>query len=115
MSREDALREVLALLEKATPGRWYAWDRGVGYHLALDPDGNELLPDGMRTDLTEPDANAIAAAVNFLRKHGPALLSGGKDAVNGMRCTDCGTTGTVYFMCQACSHGNYPTTPEPRA
>lgn len=75
------LERVLELVEKATPGEWFAWDRGVGWHIALDPDGQELLPDGMRTDLGRAeDAAAIAAAVNFLREHGRTLLEAMRDA-----------------------------------
>src|SRR5690349_8747400 len=55
----------------ATPGPWYAWDRGVGYMIALDPDGDRVLPEAMRTDLARAgDAEFIAKA----RSDVPALL-----------------------------------------
>lgn len=73
-----ALRECEALLAKATPGEWFAWDRGcdvLGCHLALDPEGDDFLPSGMRADLTMKDAIAIAATVNTLRAHLPTILA----------------------------------------
>lgn len=55
----------------ATPGAWHAWDRGVGWLIALDPDGRTPLPEGGRTDLARrEDAEAIAWAHNHL----PSLL-----------------------------------------
>lgn len=72
LDRLDQLRA------EATPGPWFAWDRGVGWHLAVeDPDGPtndeygrpELLPEGDRTDLARgEDAALIVAAVNDLPK-----------------------------------------------
>lgn len=66
--------DLTAIRERAnnaTNGPWYAWDRGVGWHIALDPDGDVRLPEGMRTDLAlEADAVFIAHA----RKDIPKLL-----------------------------------------
>lgn len=67
------LDELDTLQEKATPGPWWAWNRGVGWHLAVeDPTGIDhlpgrphLVPEGGRTDLGRgEDAAFIVAAVN---------------------------------------------------
>lgn len=61
-------REKLAA---ATNGEWFAWDRGVGYMIALDPDGDRVLPEGGRTDLgRREDAELIA----WMRNNLEALL-----------------------------------------
>lgn len=74
------LDELDAAREAATPGPWFAWDRGVGWHLAVeDPTGvnhlpgrPHLVPEGSRTDLARAeDAALIVAAVNAL----PVLTS----------------------------------------
>lgn len=77
------LGEVVAALEKATPGPWqskdpYLWDEIIG-----DIDG----PDDMQyhcTDVAQAfgraDATAIVAAVNFLRTHHAALAAMVADA-----------------------------------
>ena len=63
----------------ATDGPWWAWDRNVGFIIALgtpadiDAHGRPLaeLPDGMRTDIgRQEDAEFIAAA----RQNVPLLL-----------------------------------------
>jgi hypothetical protein len=60
----DSLEEAR---KAATPGPWFAWDRGVGWMIALDPGGDRVLPEGMRTDLArQEDAALIVAAVNAL-------------------------------------------------
>ena len=64
--------ELRGLAEKATPGPWSVYDRGVGYMIALD-DGvwKRRLPKSFRTDLgRREDAELIVAAVNAL----PELL-----------------------------------------
>lgn len=73
-----ALSEVLALLEKATPGEWTA--DGVE---AIAPDDCDLHSlaefqhgSGCRLeDEAEANSAAACASVNFLRQHGPALLA----------------------------------------
>lgn len=87
MTTERELAEVLALLEKATPGEWAAYERG---DYGLGPEGSIEGADGddveckvrppydestIRGEVMWRDAAAICAAVNFIRKHGPALLS----------------------------------------
>jgi hypothetical protein len=67
----DLTPETIAHLRELdaarTQGTWFAWDRGVGWHLALDPDGDHLLPEGMRTDLGHSaDAEFIAGAANHM-------------------------------------------------
>ncbi|MET8648498.1 hypothetical protein [Nocardia aurea] len=65
------LAELRALSAAATAGPWFAWDRGVGYMITLDEDGNRRLPEGGRTDLGHrPDAELIARMRNEL----PGLL-----------------------------------------
>lgn len=55
----------------ATHAPWFVWDRGVGYLLALDPNGDRLLPEGLRTDFgLREDAELAVWARNRL----PALL-----------------------------------------
>lgn len=70
-----ALSEVMALLEKATPGEWshaaeYGWNIATDNY---DPMSRVGASVGMA--LWPKDAYAICAAVNFLRQHGPALLA----------------------------------------
>lgn len=68
------VEQLRGLLERATPGPWFAYDRGVGYEIALDEPGDtypRTLPEGLKTSLGRAeDAELIAAAVNAL----PALL-----------------------------------------
>ena len=69
----DAIR---ARADAATQGPWWAWDRGVGFEIAVGApaeDGRPVdrLPDAMRTDIgRREDAEFIAAA----RTDVPALL-----------------------------------------
>jgi hypothetical protein len=69
------LDQLDALHAAATPGPWFAWDRGVGWHIATEdpapvqhlPGRPTLLPEGLRTDLGQrADAELIVAAVNVL-------------------------------------------------
>lgn len=81
-----ALAEVLALLEKATPGEITTYDANDGdgwpprplwcvKNADYDSDSDDANPLHACIDYGgKEDADAIAAAVNFLRKHGPALL-----------------------------------------
>jgi len=64
----DAIRK---LADAATDGPWWAWDRGVGYVIALGEPSDvdkynrpaRELPEGMRTDIgRREDAAFIAAA-----------------------------------------------------
>ncbi|WP_280320045.1 hypothetical protein [Nocardia wallacei] len=67
----DLISEGREKLAAATPGPWFAWDRGVGYMLALDPNGDVVLPEGSRTDLgRREDAEAIA----WMRNNLPEIL-----------------------------------------
>ena len=67
------------LREAATAGPWWAWDRGVGWHIVTEDPATVgrgsvpvTLPEGMRTDLARgEDAALIVAAVNAL----PDLLA----------------------------------------
>lgn len=65
------LDEIRARVDAATGGQWWAWDRGVGWHIAVGEatDRDEygrperLLPEGMRTDIGRAeDAEFIAHA-----------------------------------------------------
>lgn len=62
---------IEARANAATEGPWWAWDRGVGYVIALGEPGDvdeynrprRELPEGMRTDIgREADAVFVAAA-----------------------------------------------------
>lgn len=81
----DSLAQVVALLDRATPGEWFS-----DQHCPCN-EGREANPDVSlwgSDGITETficniafdwsraaDAEACAAAVNFLREHGPALLA----------------------------------------
>ncbi|MGN2244886.1 hypothetical protein ACFWZU_15435 [Frateuria sp. GZRR33] len=86
----DELEKIVALSEKATPGPWESASRGRYYvgqqedeasvHGADDADIDEVsnvaplhLADTIRGDCYKPDADLIAASVNFIRTHAPAL------------------------------------------
>ena len=59
------LNAIKARWAAATPGPWFAWDRGVGcgWYIALDPEKYRRLPPGIRTDIgRREDAEAIAHA-----------------------------------------------------
>lgn len=71
------LSDVLALLEKATPGNWY-YVQGHGWCCKSDtvPYAVPVIRDASTYDgPPSDDERAIRFAVNFLRKHGPALLA----------------------------------------
>lgn len=71
-SPADWLRECLALLEKATLGQWQAGSCDGGWDAVRESGGQVLC----KLSLNHPaNADAIAAAVNFLRDHGPALAT----------------------------------------
>lgn len=74
------LRDVMALLEKATEGKWkadkddvYSEDGGVGNIVC------ERTEWPVSSEKWPGNAAAIAAAVNFLRKHGESLLAETED------------------------------------
>lgn len=84
----DDLREVMGLLGKATPG---PWERGRGgkYEPATSVYCDDALGSIVATcahstnvlvtrESEAANAALIAAAVNFLRQHGPALLAAAK-------------------------------------
>ena len=70
----ETLAELRRLLERATPGPWHAWDRGIGYEVHTEVEHNPIrcdpLNSGFRETFGGPDAQLIVAAVNAL----PALL-----------------------------------------
>ena len=66
----DSLAQVQELLGRATPGVLTCSDGPHGYQHRIS-DG--FL--GVCDVFASSDAAAIAAAVNFLRTHGPALLA----------------------------------------
>jgi hypothetical protein len=73
------LRRLDETHQKATPGVWFAWDRGVGWHLCTEDPAAvgrgsvpATLPEGMRTDLARgEDAAAIVSDHNAV----PALVA----------------------------------------
>lgn len=70
----DSLAQVQELLGRATPGEWHAECYCDG--AAIVQPGRGEIPMGNKVD-GEPDmedAEAIAAAVNWLREHGPELM-----------------------------------------
>lgn len=78
----DALRVVVGLAEKATPGPWTAEGADVSaHHVAADPrlqywvceDMNGDTRHGAISGRPTDNAETIAAAVNFIREHGAAL------------------------------------------
>ena len=66
--------ELRRLLERATPGPWHAWDRGIGYEVHTEAEHNPIRCVSLNSEFREtfrgPDARLITAAVNAL----PALL-----------------------------------------
>ena len=66
--------ELRRLLERATPGPWHAWDRGIGYEVHTEAEHNPIHCVSLNSEFRETfrgtDARLIAAAVNAL----PALL-----------------------------------------
>ena len=77
MTQDRELAEVLALLEKATPGEW-RWSMNgniVPEQYADDCEIAAVYSEHMDDIGIPANAQAIIAAVAFLRKHGPALLS----------------------------------------
>lgn len=110
----DAIR---ARVEAATPGPWFAWSRGVGWLIGLDPDANQCIPGGFRTDIArEADAEFIAHA----RTDVPALLAEVEqlraqwDAVLALHRPD-GGVGGPGAMCVECTadFGTPAEDPEP--
>jgi hypothetical protein len=70
----EALGEVLALVEKATPGELQASETDGYFCVHRDittPGGAGFLTDSEAWKME--DAEAVAAAINFLRQHGAAL------------------------------------------
>jgi hypothetical protein len=72
----EKLAELRWLLERATPGPWHAWDRGIGYEVHTEAEHNPIHCVSLNSEFRETfrgtDARLIAAAVNAL----PALLDG---------------------------------------
>lgn len=70
----DRLDQLEQARAAATPGPWWAWDRGVGWHIVTEDPATVgrgsvpvTLPEGTRTDLARrEDAELIVAAVNAL-------------------------------------------------
>lgn len=71
------LARVMGLLEKATPGKWR---KAIGW--VRDEHGTKLIDCGQYTTLDD-DGEAIAAAINFLRQHGPEIAETFKETPNG--------------------------------
>src|SRR3546814_1091359 len=79
-----ALEACLALLEKATEGEWEVvqgdeWTTDIGTPEGEYEDGRKrhwnVASVNRRRDEWEANRQLIAAAVNLLRTHGPALLA----------------------------------------
>ena len=81
----DELEKIVALSEKATPGEWGTDYRKTARGYAqevFDADGSTIatmawhavpLNETTTTTDREPNAQLIAACVNFLRTHAPAI------------------------------------------
>lgn len=81
----DELEKIVALSEKATPGEWGTDYRKTARGFAqevFDADGSTIatmawhavpLNETTTTTDREPNAQLIAACVNFLRTHAPAI------------------------------------------
>jgi hypothetical protein len=81
----DDLREVMGLLGRATPG---PWEWSVNGNIVPIPYGDTEIAavySEHDDDRAPANAEAIIAAVAFLRQHGPALLEmmGRDDARSG--------------------------------
>lgn len=81
-SLRDSLAQVQELLVRATPGEWRAGFMHDGEFIESTTDGGALQKgDGSFLAVSKTangynyqDAKAIAAAVNWLREHGPELM-----------------------------------------
>lgn len=74
----DSLAQVVELLGRATPGEWRSHDAPRGYITTITAGETSVAfatNEAASIEQQNDDANAIAAAVNFLRTHGPALLA----------------------------------------
>lgn len=73
-----------ALAAAATPGPWFVYDRGVGYFISVDPDGDHgdtLLSEGMRGGFgSASDAAYVAAASPDVVRRLIADVTGYRDA-----------------------------------
>lgn len=72
-----ALSEVMALLEKATPGEW-RWSMNgniVPQEYTQDCEIAAVYTEHDELNTEPANSAAICASVNFLRQHGPALLA----------------------------------------
>lgn len=67
MTLRDSLAQVQELLGRATPGEFRTF--GESLHTGISRD-NEWMAEMWNED----DAQAIAAAVNWIREHGPELM-----------------------------------------
>lgn len=105
-----ALAEVLEKLERATPGPWEC-GAGKAYEPATTVYCDDALGSAVATcahsmtalipaSQEKANAEAIVAAVNFLREHGPALLM---DAGDGWRSIESAPkTGPVILANSEC-------------
>ena len=92
----EKLAELRRLLERATPGPWHAWDRGIGYEVHAEVEHNPIhcvpLNSEFRETFRGTDARLIVAAVNAL----PGLLDAAaeRDALAAkVGCPDVAATG----------------------
>lgn len=80
----EELARVLALLEKTSRGEWSVLpDNG---EFVITSDGRPFVAtvhSGKFDDTTEANAQSIAAAINFLRKHGAHIAETFKETPNG--------------------------------
>ena len=100
----EKLAELRWLLERATPGPWHAWDRGIGYEVHTEAEHNPIRCVSLNSEFREtfrgPDARLIVAAVNAL----PALLDGAAErdalaaAVERVRALPVGPPSGGYYM-----------------
>ena len=108
----EKLAELRWLLERATPGPWHAWDRGIGYEVHTEAEHNPIRCVSLNSEFREtfrgPDARLIVAAVNAL----PALLDAAaeRDALAAAveRVRELHKPEGIHRFCSMCAYRPYP-------
>ena len=81
------LARVMELLERATQGEWHRateCDDACCWHLFNSPIyGGQECTGISAPEMSQDDAAAIVAAINFLRQHGPEIAETFKETPNG--------------------------------
>ena len=104
----EALEEVLALAELATPGQWEheKEEHDIGRGMTMlksvvrQVGGENIIRLGYPSD----DCSLIAAAVNLIRTHGPALLA----SLSATAAGDAPVVPSDHWYCPHCNAAVHP-------